>query len=88
MSHEVPWSKIVLEEFISEALLTKDEEMIMRTRIAGWSRQKQALELNMSLRTIDRIIKRLKTKYDTVQKYDPLLPPRKHSEAEDWMDTH
>ena len=32
---QVPWNKIILEEFISLALLTKEEEMIMRTRVAG-----------------------------------------------------
>lgn len=34
MSKEVPWSKIILEEFIKEALLSKEEEWIMRTRCA------------------------------------------------------
>ena len=29
---EVPWNKLILEEFIKEALLTKEEEMIIRTR--------------------------------------------------------
>lgn len=88
MSKQVPWTKIILEEFIKEAMLTKDEEMVMRTRIAGWPRTKQSQELNMSIATIDRIIKRLKAKYDQVQKYDPLLPPRKFSAEETYMDTH
>ena len=51
MSREVPWNKLILEEFIKEALLTKEEEMIIRTRIAGWTRTKQSLELEMSLST-------------------------------------
>lgn len=42
----------------------------------------------MSLATIDRIIARLKVKYDNVQKYDPILPPRKFSAEETYMDTH
>lgn len=88
MSHQVPWSKVILEAFIDEACLSKEEEMIMRTRVAGWSRTKQAIELNMSLATVDRIIARLKKKYDAAQKYSPILPPRKHSEEEVWMDTH
>lgn len=33
MTTQVPWNKIILEEFINLALLTKDEEMILRTRI-------------------------------------------------------
>lgn len=88
MSKQVPWNKLILEEFIREACLTKDEEMIIRTRVAGWSRVRQSMELNMSLATVDRLIKSLKKKYDNVQKYDPILPPRKTSAEETWMDTH
>lgn len=88
MSHQVPWSKVILEEFIKEAMLTEDEEKIIRTRVAGWSRTKQAMTFGMSLSTVDRIIKSLKQKYDFVQKYDPLLPTRKFSAEEVWMDTH
>ena len=77
MTKEVVWTKIVLERFIEQANLTEDEEIVMRTRAAGWSRTKQAMELNLSVSTIDRIISRLKLKYDEVQEYDPILPPRK-----------
>ena len=87
MAHQVPWSKVIVERFIEQAMLTKVEEEILRTRVAGWNRQKQAVELNMSISNVDKIIKRLKQKYDNVQKYDPLLPPRKFSDKETWMDT-
>lgn len=86
MSKQVAWSKVILEAFIEDALLTKEEEMIMRTRIAGWTRTKQAMEFGMSVSNIDKIIKRLKVKYDLVQKYNPLLPPRKASVEETFMD--
>ena len=88
MVHQVPWNKIIVETFIEEAMLTKDEEWILRTRGAGWSRTKQAVELNMSITNVDKIISKLKKKYDNVQKYNPLLPPRKPSDQETWMDTH
>lgn len=88
MAHQVPWNKIIVEEFIKEAMLSEEEIAILRTRVAGWSRTKQSMELNMSLQTVDRIIKTLKLKYDNVQKYDPILPPRKFSAKEVWMDTH
>jgi len=71
------WNKILLEEFIRLGALTEDEEKIIRTRVAGWSRVQQAEELGMSLATIDRHIKNLKEIYDEVQRYSPLLPPRK-----------
>ena len=88
MAHQVPWSKLILEEFIAQALLNEDEEMVMRTRVAGWSRLEQADKLGMSVATVDRIIAVLKKKYDEIQKYDPILPPRKTSAAEVYMDTH
>lgn len=86
MSKQVPWNKLIVEEFCKEAMLTKDEEMILRTRVMGWSRTQQSLELGMSVATVDRIIATLKMKYDNVQKYDVLLPPRKPSAKETWMD--
>ena len=87
MAHQVPWNKIILEEFIKEAMLTKEEEEIMRTRVAGWTRVEQSMRLGMSTQKVDRIIMRLKNKYDQVQKYDPILPPRKFSAKELYMDT-
>lgn len=88
MSKQVPWNKVIVEEFIKQAMLTKDEEEILRTRVAGWSRTQQALRLGMSVSTVDRIIYILKRKYDAVAKYDPVLPPRKKSAQETWQDTH
>ena len=79
MSHQVIWAKFILERFIDVGNLTKDEEAVMRTRAAGWTRTEQSMKLGMSISTIDRIIKRLKVKYDRAQKYDVLLPPRKQS---------
>lgn len=49
MTNEVIWTKIVLERFIEQANLSEDEEIVMRTRAAGWSRTKQAMELNLSV---------------------------------------
>lgn len=86
LSKQIPWNKIILETFVEEACLTKDEEMIIRTRVAGWSRTKQSMELGLSLSSVDRLIKSCKLKYDNVQKYNPLLPPRKSSAKEVWMD--
>lgn len=88
MSKQVLWNKIILETFIEESCLTKEEEMIIRTRVAGWSRTKQSMELGISLSTVDRLISSLKKKYDNVQKYNPLLPPRKSSAQETWMDNN
>ncbi len=88
MAHQVPWCQAILEEFIEKACLTPEEEKIMRTRVAGWSISKQAIELGMSESTVNRIVHKLKLKYDNCQKYSEILPERKKSAAETWMDTH
>lgn len=88
MSNQVPWNKVIVEEFVDKALLTKDEEWVLRTRVAGWSITKQSLELGMSISTVNRIVAKLKKKYDKVSINNPLLPPRRNSEKETWLDTH
>lgn len=88
MTKQVIWSKLILERFIEEGNLTKEEEEIMRTRVAGWTITKQAAELGMSESKINKMIAVIKLKYDAVQKYDPILPPRKESSKELYMDTH
>lgn len=76
MAHQVLWNKILLERFIDLGSLTEIEERVMRTRAAGWTRIEQSLKLGVSVATIDRTISALKRKYDSIQKYDPILPPR------------
>lgn len=88
MTKQVPWNKIILEEFVEQAMLTKDEEIIMRTRIAGWTINQQADKLNVSVSTINRTIQKLKLKYDEVEKYSVILPPRKSSKKELYQDSH
>lgn len=88
MAHQVPWNKVILEEFIDMACLSQTEEAIMRTRVKGWTITKQAYELGMSESSVKRTIARLKKKYDNVQRFSPILPPRKSSDQETYMDEH
>lgn len=88
MSHQVVWTKMIVETFIEEAMLSQEEEMVLRTRASGMPRTEQAERLNMSISKLDKIIATLKKKYDNVAKYNPLLPPRKTSAEELWMDEH
>lgn len=88
MTRTVIWTKSYLEHFIDEACLTKEEETILRTRVEGWTVTKQAMELHMSASKVNKIIARIKEKYDHIQKYDKILPPRKSSKEEEYMDTH
>lgn len=60
--------------------------MILRTRIYGWTVREQADRLDMSVSSVNRIIKRIKNKYDDVEKYSAILPPRKNSKKEKNLD--
>lgn len=77
MAHEVPWDRRIVEEFVSRAMLTQDEQWLLRTRIQGMPRCQQADALGLSERSVDRAIRRLKAKYDQVQPDSDILPPRR-----------
>ena len=88
LKRQVPWTKTLLEDFIQEAMLTKDEEFVMRTRCSGWSQVRQSMELNVSTSTISNIIYRCKQKYDYLcQQFPDRFPSRTISKVEDAMDT-
>lgn len=89
MAHQVIWTQQVLEAFIEQALLSEDEEFIMRSRCRGMSVVQQAMMLNKSESTVHNMIRILKKKYDAVQKENPdVFPPRRFSMAETYMDNH
>lgn len=77
MAHEVCWTRQIVEEFAQEAMLSDFENQVLRTRVKGMQRVEQSILLGCSVSTIDRTIKVLKRKYDAVQEYDVILPPRK-----------
>lgn len=81
-------NKFIVETFEELAMLTDEERAVLRTRVSGMTIVEQSMKLGMSTSKVSAIIKRLKKKYDDVEKYTPLLPPRKHSAKEDYMDTH
>lgn len=88
MAKQVCWTKKIMETFIEEACLTKEEQDILCTMVAGLTISEQAEKFNISVGKVNRIIKRLKWKYDNVQKYCKDLPLRKMSAAELYMNTH
>lgn len=81
MAHQILWNKPIVEEFISLASLSREEEMILKTRIQGMTRIQQSMEFGMSVATVDRIIHRLKIKYDNVQQFSDLLPERQKTDV-------
>lgn len=86
MAKQVPWCKPIVDEFIRLGCLTDDERKIILTRVEGWSITKQAMEFGLSVSTVNRMVARLKQKYDNCQPYSEILPPRKTSSEEVWMD--
>ena len=75
--NDIIWNKIVLNEFIDLACLTETEEKILRTRIDGWSRVQQSMAFNLSVSTVDCIIRTIRQKYDMVQPFSDILPKRR-----------
>lgn len=71
---KVPWNREIYREFVSLSYLTKEEERILKTRIAGWNQAAQIDELHISLATLNRRIRKLKDKYDSARKYSKTLP--------------
>lgn len=76
--HGAPWTCVVLEEFIRLALLSEEDEKIIRTRAAGWSQVQQCIAFNMSSATLTRRIKRMKEKYDALVPFSDKLPRDLH----------
>lgn len=89
MARQIIWTKQTLETFIEEAYLTDEEVKLLRTRIAGWTITEQADDLGISVGTVNRMIRRMKLKYDMVQRLHPdIMPVRKMCAAELFMDSH
>lgn len=76
MDFGVIWTKTIVDEFIQEAMLTPEEQRLLRMKVDGWSRVKQAQSLNVSTQTLDRMCNRLKVKYDAAQRTSSILPQR------------
>lgn len=91
------WSKIILETFLEESGINDRIKLgddkarildgIMRTRVAGWTVAKQAMEFHISIDTVNKYIKELKHLYDQTQKHSLILPVRKPSKKESKLDS-
>lgn len=77
MTDKLIWNKLILDEFCSIALLSDSERFLVESRIKGLTILEQAEQLNLSVSSVNRMIRRIKDKYDNVQKYSDVLPKRK-----------
>lgn len=73
----VLWDAVILADFRKLACLTEDEDKVVSALAKGWSNVKIGMELGMADRTVSRHLESIRKKYDAVQIYSPLLPPRK-----------
>lgn len=74
---DILWNKIILDEFIRLAMPTELEIQVIKSRMAEQSRVQQSFNMSMSVSTVDAAIKSIRQKYDAVQPYSTILPPRK-----------
>lgn len=88
MAKQVPWNKIIYDEFVRLGDLNEFEQRLLKDRMQGKTITEQSLLYNVSTATISRTIARLKVKYDHVQPHSDKLPPRRFSAQETYLDEH
>lgn len=88
MCNKFPWNTILYDEFVRLGGLSEFEQRLLRDRMRGLSRTEMSILYSCSISTVDRTIKNLKKKYDSVQPYSDKLPKRRTSDAEKYMDSH
>ena len=82
MCKQVPWNRVLIDEFVRLGNLNDEEIYIIESRSKSVSIIEQSLHLGVSESTVNRMTQRLKQKYDNVQKLSDILPPRKFSVKE------
>ena len=74
--HDLVWDKRMIAEFIEQACLTDDEVVVLKDLAYDKSIVETAMKYHMSETRVSDIRKRLRDKYDRVQPYSDVLPPR------------
>lgn len=89
MSHQVIWTKQTLDFFLDHSGMNDLQKQIMITRCQNMTVVQQAQLLHCSESKIHKEIAKIKCIYDEVQRQHPdVLPVRKSSAKELYMDTH
>ena len=73
---DIQWDKIKLAEFRSLVCLSDEENQVLEDWARGRTKAWIATNRNMSERTVGSILSRLRSLYDGVEPYTPLLPKR------------
>ena len=78
----VLWTKKIIDTFIKEGMLTEEEKEILLLRVKGYTIAETSELMNISDSKVNRIIRRLKIKYDNLQGTTEELPKRKETTKE------
>ena len=79
---QILWTKKIVDTFIKEGMLTKEEREVLLLRVQGYTIAEQAEILNISDSKVNRITRRLKIKYDDLQGTIKDLPKRTETTKE------
>lgn len=75
--NDIHWNRIVFDEYCFLCKPVGDERIVLEEWRDGRSVVATAMCYNMSVPQVNKIRNRIREKYDEVQIYTPLLPPRK-----------
>ena len=79
---QILWTKKIVDTFIKEGMITKEEREVLLLRVQGYTIAEQAEMLNISDSKVNRITRRLKIKYDDLQDTIKELPKRTETTKE------
>ena len=74
--NDIPWNKIALAEFRSLACLSDEEDIVLQDWANGESAIHTSMHHHISIRQVERYRNQIRSKYDAVQIYTPILPER------------
>lgn len=73
---DIVWEKIMVRELESLVFLTDEERIVLHDWANGKSIVSTSMRHHMSERKINNLRNSIRSKYDSVQIYTPLLPKR------------
>lgn len=79
---QILWTRKLVDTFIKEGMLTEEEKKVLLLRVKGYTISETSELMNISDSKVNRIIRRLKIKYDNLQGTIEELPKRKETTKE------
>ena len=79
---QILWTRKLVDTFIKEGMLTEEEKEVLLLRVKGYTIADTSELMNISDSKVNRIIRRLKIKYDNLQGTIEELPKRKETTKE------